>query len=109
MNQPIENDSVGMSDELYRYMLSVSLRESDLLAKLREETSTEALARMQLAPEQAQFLALLVKLAGARRVIEVGVFTGYSSLAVATALPDDGQMIACDVSQQWTSVARRYW
>jgi caffeoyl-CoA O-methyltransferase len=109
MNQPIENESLGLSDELYRYMLSVSLRESELLGQLREETSTQTLARMQLAPEQAQFLAFLVKLTGARRVIEVGVFTGYSSLAVAMALPQDGSMVACDVSEEWTAIARRYW
>lgn len=109
MNQPVENQCITMNDELYRYMLSVSLRESDLLSRLRAETAKEELARMQLAPEQAQFLAFLVKLIGARRVIEVGVFTGYSSLAVAMALPDDGQMIACDVSEKWTSVARKYW
>ena len=106
---PVRSDFVDMTEELYQYMISVSLRESELQSRLRAETETEDLARMQLAPEQAQFIAFLVKLMGARRVIEVGVFTGYSSLTVAMVLPDDGQMIACDVSEQWTSVARQYW
>jgi predicted O-methyltransferase YrrM len=67
------------------------------------------MARMQVSPEQGQFMALLARLMGARRCVEVGVFTGYSSLAVALALPPDGRIVACDVSEEWTSVARRYW
>jgi len=103
------NRSISLTDSLYEYLLAVSLREPDLLRRLREETAGLPNARMQIAPEQGQFMALLVRLTGARRCLEVGVFTGYSSLAVALALPDDGRIVACDVSEEWTTVARRYW
>jgi len=103
------NRSISLTDSLYEYLLSVSLREPDLLRRLREETAALPNARMQIAPEQGQFMALLVQLTGAQRCLEVGVFTGYSSLAVALALPDDGRIVACDVSEEWTTVARRYW
>ena len=103
------NRSISLTDSLYEYLLAVSSREPDLLRRLREETAAYPNARMQIAPEQGQFMALLVRLMGARRCLEVGVFTGYSSLAVALALPDDGSIVACDVSDEWTSVARRYW
>ncbi len=100
---------LGLSEELYDYILSASLREADVLRRLREETARMPLAIMQIAPEQGQFMALIVELIGAKRTIEVGVFTGYSSLAVALALPDDGHITACDVSEEWTAIARRYW
>ena len=103
------NRSISLTDSLYEYLLSVSLREPDVLRRLRDETAALPNARMQIAPEQGQFMALLVQLAGARRCLEVGVFTGYSSLAVALALPDGGRIVACDVSEEWTTVARRYW
>jgi caffeoyl-CoA O-methyltransferase len=105
----MSNRSISLTDSLYEYLLHVSLREPQLLRSLREETAADPLARMQISPEQGQFMALLVRLAGARRCLEVGVFTGYSSLAVALALPDDGRIVACDVSEEWTTVARRYW
>ena len=98
-----------MTDELYAYLQSVSVREPALLKKLREETAALPMATMQVPPEHGQFLALLVQLMGARRTLEIGVFTGYSSLAVALALPNDGTILACDVSEEYTSVARRYW
>jgi predicted O-methyltransferase YrrM len=98
-----------MTDELYAYLRSVSVREPALLKKLREETAALPMATMQVPPEHGQFLALLVQLMGARRTLEIGVFTGYSSLAVALALPGDGTILACDVSEEYTSVARRYW
>jgi caffeoyl-CoA O-methyltransferase len=101
--------SISLTDSLYDYLLSVSLREPDLLRQLREETAAYPAARMQISPEQGQFMALLARLMGARRCLEIGVFTGYSSLALALALPDDGRILACDVSERWTSVARRYW
>ena len=101
--------SILLTDSLYGYLLDVSLRETDLLLRLREETAADPMARMQISPEQGQFMALLVRLMGARRCIEVGVFTGYSSLRVATALPADGRIVACDVSERWTGIARRYW
>ncbi len=103
------NRSISLTDSLYGYLLSVSLREPDVLRRLRDETAALPNARMQIAPEQGQFMALLVRLMGARRCLEVGVFTGYSSLAVALALPDDGRIVACDVSEEWTAVARRHW
>jgi predicted O-methyltransferase YrrM len=103
------NKTVPLDDALHDYLLSVSLREPDLLRRLREETAGHPLARMQIAPEQGQFMALLVRLMGARRCLEIGVFTGYSSLAIALALPSDGLLVACDVSDEWTRIARRYW
>lgn len=103
------NRTFTLSDSLYDYFASVSLREADILRRLRDETATLPRATMQIAPEQGQFLALLVQLTGARRCLEVGVFTGYSALCVAAALPAGGSVVACDVSEEWTAVARRYW
>ena len=105
----MSNKTFTISDELYDYLARASLREPELLARLRRETAHNPMARMQIAPEQGQFMALLVKLMGARRCIEVGVFTGYSSLWTALALPDNGSLLACDVNEAWTSIARRYW
>ena len=105
----MSNRSITLTDSLYDYMNEVSLREPLLLLALREETSELTQRSMQISPEQGQFMALLARLIGARRCLEVGVFTGYSSLATALALPDDGHIIACDVSEEWTAVARRYW
>src|SRR6478736_1755930 len=105
----MSNRSISPTDSLYQYLLDVSLREPPLLRALREETAAMPEHSMQIAPEQGQFMALLARLIGARRCLEVGVFTGYSSLSVALALPEDGHIVACDVSEQWTSVARRYW
>jgi len=101
--------TIGLSAPLHDYVLSVTSREPDVLARLREETAGLEWARMQIGPDQGQFMALLVELMGARRTLEVGVFTGYSSLAVALALPEDGRVLACDVSEEWTAIARRYW
>ncbi len=98
-----------IDDRLYEYLLAVSLREPDLLRELREETAQHPLSGMQIAPDQGQLMALLIQLLGARRTLEVGVFTGYSSLSVALALPADGRIIACDVSAEFTAIARRYW
>jgi len=102
-------DKTFCPEAVYQYLLSVSLREPPILRKLREETASHPRAQMQIAPEQGQFMALLVQLLGARRTLEVGVFTGYSSLAVALALPADGTIVACDVNEEFTAVARRYW
>ncbi|HSO06467.1 MAG TPA: class I SAM-dependent methyltransferase [Pelomicrobium sp.] len=98
-----------LDQRLYDYLASVSLREPPLLAELRRETAADELARMQVSPEQGQLMGLLVRLMGARRCLEIGVYTGYSSLCVALALPEDGRLVACDVSEEWTAVARRYW
>lgn len=103
------NKSLQLTEGLYRYLLENSLRETELQRRLREETATLPGAQMQTAPEQAQFMGLLARLINARRVLEVGVYTGYSSLAVALALPEDGRIVACDVSEDFTAVARRYW
>jgi predicted O-methyltransferase YrrM len=101
--------TTGLSDSLQEYLLRATLREPEVLAELRAETATLPAARMQISPEQGQLMRLLVELIGARRAIEVGVFTGYSSLSVALAMPPDGRLIACDVSEEWTAIARRYW
>ncbi|NJO66938.1 MAG: SAM-dependent methyltransferase [Leptolyngbyaceae cyanobacterium RM1_405_57] len=103
------NKSLNLGDRLYDYLLSVSLREPEVLLKLREETARHPMSQMQIAPEQGQFMALLVQLMGATKTLEVGVFTGYSALSVALALPEKGQVVACDVSEEFTAIARRYW
>jgi caffeoyl-CoA O-methyltransferase len=101
--------TLSLTDQLHRYLLEVSLREPDVMRRLREETASHPQAQMQIAPEQGQFMALLTRLVGARKALEVGVFTGYSALAVTLAMPDDGQLVACDVSEEFTAVAQRYW
>ncbi|MCW6036317.1 class I SAM-dependent methyltransferase [Spirulina subsalsa FACHB-351] len=101
--------TLGLDESLYNYLLTVSLREPDILSQLRQETAQLPMAQMQIAPEQGQFMALLVQLIGAKKTLEVGVFTGYSSLVVALALPEDGHLIACDVSVEYTTMAQRYW
>ena len=105
----MSNQSIGLPDELHEYLLSVSLREPDVMQRLRTETTEHPRSEMQIAPEQGQFLRFLVRLIGVRRSIEVGVFTGYSALAVAMELPPTGTLVACDVSEEYTGVARRYW
>ncbi|PMY40735.1 SAM-dependent methyltransferase [Pseudomonas sp. GW456-L14] len=101
--------TLNLDDALYHYLLDVSLRETPLLRRLRDETQALPMARWQVAPEQGQFLALLIKLIGARRVLEVGTFTGYSALSMAAALPEDGQLICCDIPGDYNATARRYW
>ncbi len=101
--------TLGLDRQLYDYFLSASLREPDILKQLRQETASHPRAMMQIAPEQGQFMALLVQILGATKTLEVGVFTGYSSLCVALALPPTGKIIACDVSEEYTAIARRYW
>ena len=105
----MSNRTISLTDELYDYLLSVSLREPDVLRRLREETAKHPMAMMQIAPEQGQFMAMLVRLTGAKKTLEVGAFTGYSALAVALALPSDGRVVACDISDEYTAIARRYW
>ncbi|MDX1422128.1 MAG: class I SAM-dependent methyltransferase [Kiloniellales bacterium] len=99
----------SLNEAVYDYLLEVSLREPPVLARLREETAGLPRAIMQISPEQGQFMALLAELLGARRVLEVGTFTGYSALVVALALPADGRVITCDVNEETTAIARRYW
>lgn len=90
-------------------MLSISLREPEVLRQLREETAHDENANMQISPEQGQFMALLVKLLGAKRTLDIGVYTGYSSLCVSLVLPEDGRVTACDINNEWTDIAKRYW
>lgn len=101
--------SLALDDGVYDYLLSVSLRESDVLRRLREETADFPNPKMQISPDQGQFIAMLVRILQARRIIEVGVFTGYSSLWMADAMPDEGRLVACDINEEYTRVARRYW
>ena len=99
----------ALTEDLHCYLLETSLREPALLARLREETARRGDAGMQISPEQGQFMALLIELTGAKRILEIGTFTGYSALAMALALPPDGRIVACDVEPETTAVARRYW
>jgi O-methyltransferase len=101
--------NIQLTDTLYQYILDHSVREPAVLRELHEETAPMKHAGMQIGADQGQFMGLLAKLVGAKRCIEIGVFTGYSSISVALALPPDGRIIACDVSEEWTSVARKYW
>ncbi len=100
---------LNLTQALYDYMLDVSLREDPVLTTLRNETAKMPLANMQVAPEQAQFLQFLIQLIGAKKVLELGTFTGYSALAMAMVLPDDGELITCDINAEWTSVAYSFW
>jgi predicted O-methyltransferase YrrM len=98
-----------IDEPLHDYLIAHSLREPDVLARLRGENRQHPLQDMPISPEQGQFLQLLTRAMGFRRTIEIGVFTGYSSLSVALAMPPEGRVIACDVSDEWTSTAKRYW
>lgn len=103
------SDKTFLDPALYSYLLSVSLRDSELLQQLRQETASLPMGQMQVAPDQGQLMALLVQLMGANKALEVGVFTGYSALCVASALPAEGKLVACDVSEEYTAIAQRYW
>jgi len=105
----MSTDLPGLNDRLRDYVHSIGTREADVLRQLRDATRPMRGAMMQIAPEQGALLQMLVHLLGARRYLEIGVFTGYSSLAVALALPADGHVTACDISEEWTTIARQYW
>ena len=105
----MSSQTIGLEASLLAYLQAVSLREHPALAALRHETASHQLGQMQIAPEQGQLMALLVKLMNARQALEVGVFTGYSALAVALALPPEGRLVACDVSAEYTAIAREFW
>ena len=105
----MSSKTLGISESLNNYIQNTCVKESDSLKALRLETSKLDMHMMQICPEQGQFMSLLVNLIGAKRILEVGVFTGYSSICLAQDLPDDGKLIACDVSEEWTSIAKKYW
>ncbi|WP_310481586.1 class I SAM-dependent methyltransferase [Chamaesiphon sp. VAR_48_metabat_403] len=105
----MSNQSIGLSDNLYNYLITNSVREPEILTQLRSTTAKHPLANMQISPEQGQLMGLLVQLIGAKKCLEIGVFTGYSTLAVALNLPADGRIIACDVSDEFTAIAAEYW
>lgn len=100
---------LNLTPALYDYMLDISLREDPVLKALRDETAKLPLAIMQVAPEQAQFMQFLIRLIGANKILELGTFTGYSALAMAMALPADGELITCDINNEWTSIAYPFW
>jgi predicted O-methyltransferase YrrM len=105
----MSNGSIGLDEALNGYLVEVGVREHPVLTALRAETASLPNAGMQIAPEEGAFLALLVRLLPARRIVEVGTFTGYSSTAMALAQPADGRITCCDVSREWTDIARRAW
>ncbi len=105
----MSNRTISLDDTLHDYLLENSLREDPILAKLRAETADMTQGRMQISPEQGQFMALLVRATGVRCYLEVGTFTGYSSISVALALPEDGKAVCCDISEEFTKIARSYW
>ena len=105
----MSNRTLSIDDRLYSYILNVAVDESELLGQLRAETAQLDDAVMQISPEQGQFMSLLVHLTGARKALEIGTFTGYSSICIAAALPEDGQLTCCDISTQWAGIAERYW
>ena len=105
----MSSSTIGLSNKLRKYMLDVSFRDNEILRQLREETLTLKEAQMQISPEQGAFLSILTKILNAKKTLDIGVFTGYSSLVVARELPDDGLVVACDTSIEWTSIAKKYW
>jgi predicted O-methyltransferase YrrM len=105
----MSNKTIGLDDRLSGYLRSVGVREPEVLQQLRAHNAEYPQGHMQICPEQGQFMAMLVKLLAAKQILEVGVFTGYSSLVMALAMPDEGRMVACDVSAEPTDVAQKYW
>lgn len=102
--------TLGLDDRTHAYLLATTVRETKVQARLREATlALGPAAEMQISPEQACFMQVLIGLVGARRLLEIGTFTGYSALACALALPEDGRIVCCDISEDWTSVGRRHW
>ena len=105
----MSNKTLGLPDDVHAYLIEHGVREPELLTRLRAETAQMPNAQMQIAPEQGAFMGWLVETLGVRRALELGTFTGYSSLAVALAMPDDGRITCLDISKEYTDVARRYW
>ncbi len=105
----MSSSTLQLNEKVQDYLLGHSLRESTACQQLREETRPMKMGMMQVSPEQGQFMAFLVELTGARKAVEVGTFTGYSALCVAQALPEEGTLVCCDVSEEWTAVGKKYW
>jgi predicted O-methyltransferase YrrM len=105
----MSNRTLTLTDELNEYLVRLGTREPEILRRLREETASLPQRSMQIGPDQGAFMAMLVRLTDAYRCLEIGTFTGYSSIAVGLALPPHGKMVCCDVSREWTDIARRYW
>jgi len=105
----LSNRTLSIDDRIYNYLAAVSINEPELLAQLRQETAEIDYSEMQISPEQGQFMSLLIKLMVATRAIEIGTFTGYSSICIASAMPENGNLICCDISPQWTDIAKKYW
>ena len=105
----MSRSTITVDDRLLDYIREVSLRESEVKRELREETGELEMSNMQISPEQGQLMRLLAGLVGTNKAIEIGTFTGYSALCVAEAIPESGRLVACDVSEEWTAIARRYW
>lgn len=105
----MSNRTLSIDDRIYSYLCDVSVNEPELLRQLRQETAQIEYSVMQISPEQGQFMSLLIKLMSARRAIEIGTYTGYSSICIASAMPADGKLICTDISPQWTFVAEKYW
>ncbi len=101
--------TLNLTPKVYTYLQEVSLREPEVLKQLRLQTHKMSMAQMQISPEQGQFMRLLIELIGAKKTLEIGVFTGYSALAVALSLPSDGKVVGCDINGEWTKIARKYW
>jgi predicted O-methyltransferase YrrM len=105
----MSTETLNLTPSVYHYLLNFSLRENASLKELRKETHKLSQAEMQISPEQGQFMSLLIELMGAKKTLDIGSFTGYSALVVALALPADGRVVACDVSTEWTDIAKRFW
>ncbi|MEW9900727.1 class I SAM-dependent methyltransferase [Chitinivorax sp. PXF-14] len=105
----MDKSEIKFTSALHDYILSVSLREPDVLRRLREETDRDPNAIMQIPPEQGQLMAFLIRVLGAKKAIEIGTYTGYSTLCVALALPQDGVVVACDINDGWAEIGRKYW
>lgn len=105
----MSTSTLGLNAQLAEYLYHASVRDDELLKRLREETQRLPMGRMQISPEQGQLMGVLVRMLGAQRTLEIGTFTGYSALSVARHLPPHGRVVCCDISEEWTSIARRYW
>jgi len=103
------NRTLDLTDDVVDYVRRYGVREHEVLARLRERTAPMEMANMQIGPDQGAFMATIVRLVGARRILEIGTFTGYSSTVMALAMPPDGRMLCCDVSREWTDIAREAW